>query len=112
MGGVAAMMIDIPERELSVAVLANSTNKAARDAVVDHLMGTLAPGFHSDQLNPITEQNRPTVLAQGEWAGEISTAEGGIPLWIRIRAGGRRFGWRTARRSPCRPSPPSVGTCA
>ncbi|MFJ2092405.1 serine hydrolase domain-containing protein [Streptomyces sp. NPDC087901] len=89
MGGIAAMMIDIPERELSAAVLANSTNKAARDAVVDHLMGALAPGFHSDQLNPITERTRPMALAQGEWAGEISTAEGDIPLWIRIRAGGQ-----------------------
>ncbi|MER5275491.1 serine hydrolase domain-containing protein [Streptomyces sp. NPDC002809] len=89
MGGVAAMMIDIPERELSAAVLANSTNKAARDAIVDHLMGTLAPGFHSDQLNPITEQTRPMTLAQDDWAGKISTAEGDIPLWIRILAGSR-----------------------
>ncbi|MDH6137568.1 CubicO group peptidase (beta-lactamase class C family) [Kitasatospora sp. MAA4] len=89
MGGVAAMMIEIPERELSVAVLANSTNKAARDAIVDHLVGILAPGFSSDQLNPVTEQTRPMALAQGEWAGEISTAEGDIPLWIRILANGQ-----------------------
>ncbi|MGW3655111.1 serine hydrolase domain-containing protein [Streptomyces sp. NPDC005151] len=86
MGGVAAMMIEIPEREISVAVLANSTNKAARDAIVDHLVAILAPGFSNDQLNPITEQTRPMALAQGEWAGEISTAEGDIPLWIRILA--------------------------
>lgn len=87
MGGVAAMMIEIPERELSVAVLSNSTNKAARDAIVNHLMGVLAPGFHSDQLNPVTERTRPMALAQGEWAGEISTVEGDIPLRIRISAG-------------------------
>ena len=87
MGGVAAMMIEIPERELSAAVLANSTNKAARDAVVDQLVGILAPGFHSDQVNPITEKTRPMALAQGEWAGEISTAEGDIPLWVRVLAG-------------------------
>lgn len=86
MGGVAAMMIEIPERELSVAVLANSTNKAARDTIVNHLVGILAPGFHSDQLNPITEQIHSTALAPGEWAGMISTAEGDIPLWIRILA--------------------------
>lgn len=86
MGGISAMMIEIPERELSVAVLANSTNKAARDTIVDHLVGVLAPGFHSDQLNPVTEQTRQTTLAHAEWAGEICTAEGNIPLWIGILA--------------------------
>jgi hypothetical protein len=86
MGGVAAMMIEVPDHELSVAVLANSTNKAARDAIVDRLMGILTPGFSNDQLNPITEQTRPMVLTQGEWAGEISTAETDIPLSIRILA--------------------------
>lgn len=87
MGGVAAMMIEIPERELSIAVLANSTNKGARDAIVGHMAGILAPGFHSGQLNPITEQTCPTTLAHSEWAGEISTSEGSIPLQIRILAG-------------------------
>lgn len=86
MGGIAAMMIEIPEQELSVAVLANSTNKAARDAIVGHLLGILAPGFHGDQLNPVTEQTRPMALAPGEWAGEISTPEGSIPLSISILA--------------------------
>lgn len=89
MGGIAAMMIEVPERELSVAVLANSTNKAARDAIVNHLMGILAPGFSSDQVNPVTEQTRPMVLAQGEWAGQISTAKADIPLRIRILADGQ-----------------------
>ncbi|MER5554081.1 serine hydrolase domain-containing protein [Streptomyces sp. NPDC002793] len=86
MGGIAAMMIEIPERELSIAVLANSTNKAARDAVVEHMAGILAPGFHSDQLNPVTEQTRPATPARGEWTGEITTPEGGVPLRIRIQA--------------------------
>jgi len=86
MGGIAAMMIEIPERELSVAVLANSTNKAARNAIVDHVAATLAPGFRSDQLSPVTEQTCPMTLAPGEWAGEVSTAEGSIQLEIRILA--------------------------
>lgn len=86
MGGIATMMIEIPEQELSIAVLANSTNKAARDAVVDRLLGVLAPGFDGAQLNPITDRTRPMALAQGEWAGEINTAEGDIPLSIRILA--------------------------
>ncbi|MCX4744395.1 beta-lactamase family protein [Kitasatospora sp. NBC_01287] len=87
MGGIAAMMIEIPERETSLAVLANSTNKAARDAVIDHLVGKLAPGFHRDQLDPITERTRPMTLTRGEWAGEISTPDGDIPLRISVLTG-------------------------
>ncbi|MFF0746927.1 serine hydrolase domain-containing protein [Streptomyces sp. NPDC004111] len=86
MGGIAAMMIEVPERDLAVAVLANSTGKAARDAVVGHLMGVLAPGFRSEQLNPVVEQARPMTLARGEWEGGISTEEGAVPLRIKVLA--------------------------
>jgi hypothetical protein len=89
MGGVAAMMIELPEQELTVAVLANSTNKAARDAVVGHLMGALAPGFHPGLLDPVTEQTRPMTLAPGEWSGAVSTAGGEIPLAVSVMADGR-----------------------
>ncbi|MFF2659798.1 serine hydrolase domain-containing protein [Kitasatospora sp. NPDC058032] len=89
MGGIATMMIDIPERETSVAVLTNSTAKAARDAVVGHLVGILAPGFSNDQVNPAVERTRPTALAPGVWTGEIGTAEGDVPLRIGILADGR-----------------------
>lgn len=89
MGGIAAMMIEVPERDLSVAVLANSTSKAARDAVVNHLMAALAPGFRAEQVNPMTEQVRPMALAAGEWAGEIGTVEGDIPLRITVLPEGR-----------------------
>ncbi|WP_380281494.1 serine hydrolase domain-containing protein [Kitasatospora purpeofusca] len=89
MGGIATMMIEVPERELSVAVLTNSTDKAARDAIVGHLMGVLAPGFSGDHLNPVTDETRPTALTQSEWAGEIGTSEGDVPLRIRILADGR-----------------------
>ncbi|MER6361649.1 serine hydrolase domain-containing protein [Kitasatospora sp. NPDC001527] len=84
MGGIATMMIDVPERELSVAVLTNSTDKAARDAIVTHLMAALAPGFSADHLNPTTEQPRPATLPQGEWTGEIRAAEADIPLRLTI----------------------------
>ena len=89
MGGIAAMMIEIPERETSVAVLANSTGKAARDAVVAHLLGVLAPGFHNGFLNPVTEQTLPARPEPGEWAGRIRTSEGDIPLRISVLAGQR-----------------------
>ena len=84
MGGVAAMMIDIPEHELSVAVLTNSTNKAARDAIVDHLVGFLAPGLHRDQISPPADPSRPMALSPGDWAGGISTSEGQIPLSVLV----------------------------
>ncbi|WP_354637514.1 serine hydrolase domain-containing protein [Kitasatospora camelliae] len=89
MGGVATMMIDLPERELSVAVLTNSTSKAARDAIVDRLMGVLAPGFHRGLIDPITERTRPLALAQGQWDGGIATAEGEVGLRLAVLADGR-----------------------
>ncbi|WP_441246695.1 serine hydrolase domain-containing protein [Kitasatospora sp. McL0602] len=108
MGGVSAMMIEIPERELSVAVLANSTDKATRDAVVGRLMGTLAPGFHTHQVYPAPEQPHPLELAPGAWAGEVSTAEGDIPLWIEILTDGQvtiRLGGGPAVTVPATASP-------
>lgn len=84
MGGVAAMMIDIPEHALSVAVLTNSTHKAARDALVDHLLGSLAPGFHRDQITPPADPSRPMTLPPGEWTGEINTSEAQIPLSLTV----------------------------
>ena len=86
MGGIAGMMIEVPEQDLSVAVLTNSTNKAARDAVVERLMRVLAPGFRSDQLNPVTERSRPMTLPQSPWSGQVSTVDGDVPLQIRILA--------------------------
>ncbi|MGW2400118.1 serine hydrolase domain-containing protein [Kitasatospora sp. NPDC001664] len=84
MGGIAAMMIDVPERELSLAVLTNSTDKAARDAVVRHLAGALLPGFRPTQLDTAAETPRTVTLPQGTWSGEITTPEGGLPLRLRL----------------------------
>jgi CubicO group peptidase (beta-lactamase class C family) len=84
MGGIATMMIDLPEHEVSIAVLTNNTNKAARDAIVSHLVGTVAPGFANEQVNPITEQARPMTLPPGDWAGSISTSEGDVPLRVLV----------------------------
>ncbi|MFJ5234689.1 serine hydrolase domain-containing protein [Kitasatospora sp. NPDC088391] len=90
MGGVAAMLIDLPGRGLSAAVLANSTNKAARDAVVGRLAAALAPGFDTAaHLAPVQEPARPFALAPGRWAGAVDTAEGGVLLRLVVRADGR-----------------------
>ncbi|MER5636193.1 serine hydrolase domain-containing protein [Kitasatospora sp. NPDC002227] len=89
MGGVATMMIEIPERELAVAVLANSTDKAARDAVVDHLVGALAPGFHAGLVTPDSDPVRPMEQAPGEWAGWIDTADGQIPVTTVVMTDGQ-----------------------
>ncbi|MCK1796661.1 beta-lactamase family protein [Streptomyces sp. XM4193] len=87
MGGVAAMMVDVPEHELSVAVLTNSTGKGARDAVLDLLMAHLVPGFDRELVSPVTEFERPMALAEGAWAGAIDTAEGSVPLSVAVTAG-------------------------
>ncbi|GAA1876158.1 serine hydrolase domain-containing protein [Asanoa iriomotensis] len=86
MGGIATMMIDLPEHDTSVAVLTNCTDKSARDAVVAHLVGGIAAGFSNQQVNPITEQVRPMTLQPGAWAGEISTSEGDVPLRLTVLA--------------------------
>ncbi|MBU7598347.1 beta-lactamase family protein [Streptomyces sp. P38-E01] len=87
MGGVAAMMVDVPEHELSVAVLTNSTGKAARDAVLDLLMAHLVPGFDRELVSPVTEFERPMALAEGAWAGAIDTVEGSVALSATMTAG-------------------------
>ncbi|MDH6577404.1 serine hydrolase domain-containing protein [Kitasatospora sp. MAP5-34] len=88
MGGVAAMMITVPERELSVAVLCNSTNKAARDSIVEYVMTRLVPEFTLDQVIVAgTDPVRPLELTEGDWAGSIDTYEGQVPLTVRILTG-------------------------
>ncbi|MFJ5927073.1 serine hydrolase domain-containing protein [Kitasatospora sp. NPDC092948] len=84
MGGVAAMMIDLPDRELSLAVLANSTDKAARDAVVLHLMAGLAPEFDPGHLAPASDRTRDFTLAPGSWAGHVESPDGEIPLRLDV----------------------------
>ncbi|WP_051969786.1 serine hydrolase domain-containing protein [Kitasatospora azatica] len=87
MGGVAAMLVAVPERELSVAVLCNSTNKTARDAILHHLLSELVPGCGPERyLVDTTQPARPMELPPGEWAGTIDTPEGEIPLRLRVLA--------------------------
>ncbi|MFD0512969.1 serine hydrolase domain-containing protein [Streptomyces aureus] len=66
MGGVAAMAVSAPELGLSVAVLTNTTAKAARDAVVDHVLGELVPGFAPELISPVfSVPARPLTLKEG-----------------------------------------------
>ncbi|RKE17043.1 serine hydrolase [Streptomyces sp. TLI_171] len=89
MGGIAAMMIDLPERQLSVAVLANSTDKSARDAVVGHLMDALAPEFDPAHLSPVSEPDLPLALAPSRWAGHLSGPDGDVPVRLTVLTGGQ-----------------------
>ncbi|MGW6401104.1 serine hydrolase domain-containing protein [Streptomyces sp. NPDC055134] len=90
MGGVAVMAVSAPEPGLSVAVLTNTTAKAARDAVVAHVLGELVPGFRPELISPVfSVPARPLTLAEGEWAGHASTPEGEVPLRLRILPGAR-----------------------
>ncbi|MFF1354480.1 serine hydrolase domain-containing protein [Streptomyces sp. NPDC058297] len=90
MGGVAAMAVSAPELDLSVAVLTNTTVKAARDAVLAHVLGELVPGFRPELISPVfSAPARPLSLAAGEWAGHVLAPEGEVPLRLRILPGGR-----------------------
>ncbi|MFK0193039.1 serine hydrolase domain-containing protein [Kitasatospora sp. NPDC090308] len=89
MGGVASMMIDLPGRGLSVAVLANSTDKSARDAVVAYLMGALAPEFDPRHCAPGVEPDLPLTLAPGTWSGQVSAPGATVPLTVAVLPEGR-----------------------
>lgn len=85
MGGVAAIVVTVPERQLSVSVLTNSTNKAARDRITHHILTTLVPDFTPESISPITEDPaRPLHLPTPHWQGTISTPEGDIPLSLTL----------------------------
>lgn len=85
MGGVAAIVVTVPERRLSVSVLTNSTNKAARDRITHHILTALVPGFTPESISPITEDPaRPLSLPTPHWQGTISTPEGDIPLSLTL----------------------------
>ncbi|MFD8483012.1 serine hydrolase domain-containing protein [Kitasatospora sp. NPDC059673] len=88
MGGVATMMIDLPDRELSLAILTNSTDKSARNAVVRHLMDALAPEFDPGHLQPVTDPAAALTLTPGSWTGHIETADGEIPLDLSLLTDG------------------------
>nr|WP_245985193.1 hypothetical protein [Streptomyces tateyamensis] len=85
MGGAAAMMLTVPERGLSLAVLCNSTDKAVRDAVLDRLMTGLVPGSRpADYLVGFDAPAEPLTLPAGEWAGTVDTPQGAVPLRLRV----------------------------
>ncbi|MFG2094112.1 serine hydrolase domain-containing protein [Streptomyces sp. NPDC048612] len=83
--GVAAMTLVIPERALSVAVLTNSTDKAARDAILRHVLAELAPDCTTESITPVTpDLPRPMTLPEGAWTGRISAPEREVPVTLRV----------------------------
>ncbi|MFJ9516788.1 serine hydrolase domain-containing protein [Kitasatospora sp. NPDC101801] len=87
MGGVAAMLATVPGQRLSVAVLTNSTAKAARDAVVEHVLTALVPEFTADLISPVIDDPaRPVDLPPGRWTGTVGTPEGRLPLTLELLA--------------------------
>ncbi|MER6994374.1 serine hydrolase domain-containing protein [Streptomyces sp. NPDC000410] len=86
-GGVAAMVVHVPERRLSVAVLTNSTGKAVRDEVLTYVLTRLLPGYTNTLVDPaIPDPERPSALPPGTWAGRIATPEGDVPVELRLTA--------------------------
>ncbi|NEA61241.1 serine hydrolase domain-containing protein [Streptomyces sp. SID12488] len=85
MGGVAAIVVTVPEQHLSVSVLTNSTDKAARDGITHHILGALVPGFSPESINPFAaDPVRPPRLRTPHWRGSISTPEGDIPMSLTV----------------------------
>ncbi|MDW4906065.1 serine hydrolase domain-containing protein [Streptomyces sp. ADMS] len=85
MGGVAAIVVTVPEQHLSVSVLTNSTDKAARDRITHHVLDTLVPGFSPESISPFTDDPvRPPNLPAADWRGSISTPEGDIPMSLTL----------------------------
>lgn len=85
MGGVAAIVVTVPEQRLSVSVLTNSTNKAARDKITHHILHTLVPGYRPESITPFTaDPVRPLSLPATGWQGSISTPEGDIPMSLTL----------------------------
>ncbi|WP_327153078.1 serine hydrolase domain-containing protein [Streptomyces tubercidicus] len=88
--GVATMAVALPERMLSVAVLTNSTNKAARDAILRHVLGELAPDWTPESITPvIADPPRRMTLPEGDWTGRISAPEREVPLALRVLPDGQ-----------------------
>ncbi|MFJ5886634.1 serine hydrolase domain-containing protein [Kitasatospora cineracea] len=88
MGGVASMMVDLPGRGLSLAVLANSTDKTARNAVVEYLTSVLAPEFDPRHFAPTAEPDLPLALPPGGWSGRITAPGTTVPLTVTVRPDG------------------------
>ncbi|WP_063780553.1 serine hydrolase domain-containing protein [Nonomuraea sp. SBT364] len=88
MGGVATMLVVVPELRLAACVLTNRTGAAVRDSVLGHLMGELVPGFTRASLPPPGgAPARETAIPSGIWEGHVDTYTGSIPLILHVRNG-------------------------
>ncbi len=82
--GVAAMLVAVPERDLSVAVLTNTTSKAARDTVVREVLTALVPGYREESVSPAVPDPARPLAPEGRWTGRIATPERDVPLVLRV----------------------------
>ncbi|MEV0842607.1 serine hydrolase domain-containing protein [Actinocatenispora sera] len=90
MGGVATMLVVVPELALSVAVLTNGTSKAARNAIVDHVLSAAVPGYRPAAISPAsTAPARSLAPTVGGWSGSITTPDGPVPVALQVHPDGR-----------------------
>ncbi|GJF27942.1 serine hydrolase [Kitasatospora sp. NE20-6] len=88
--GAAAMLVSVPARDLSVAVLTNSTDKGARDAVLGHLLPALVPGHRPELIQPYAaDPPRPHRIPEGTWTGRVAAPERDVPARLHVLPGGR-----------------------
>ncbi|AXI76638.1 serine hydrolase domain-containing protein [Peterkaempfera bronchialis] len=85
MGGVATMLVVLPDQETALCVLTNSTDRRARDAVVGRLLDGLVADRDSVVLPPPVSAERPMAVPEGRWTGGISTPDREVPLTLRVR---------------------------
>ncbi|MEW9528272.1 serine hydrolase domain-containing protein [Microbispora sp. NPDC049125] len=87
MGGVATMLVVVPELRLAACVLTNRTGTVVRDAVLGHLMSELVPGFTRASVPPGGVPAREMTIPSGTWEGHIDSYAGNIPLTLNVRSG-------------------------
>lgn len=87
MGGVATMLVVVPERKLAVAVLTNRSGSNVRTALLDHVLTELVPGFTRALLPPGDSAERLSPLPQGIWTGGIETHDRLLPITVTIADG-------------------------
>lgn len=103
MGGTAVMAAAVPAQGLSVAVLTNSTRKAARDQIVEYVLRTLVPGFEPAQITPaLAPSIRTTQLPHGSWTGTIRTPDADLPTVLRVLPDSRAELEVAGERAACR----------
>lgn len=87
MPGVSTQMMLLPQQELAVVVLSNSSNLLVA-ATVDRILETQLPGWTGAPAVPPPPAFNPAPELIGSWQGILSTYVKDLPFELRIRRDG------------------------